>query len=182
MKTPRIDFYGNKKENKRNSRCIIRYPFENSISVVMRSLIFPSNPAKLYKILANDKKRNKVKQHSSRFLTLVEGVRDSVQEISVDEVKQAIDQESLPFYLIDVREESEWHAGHLPHAFHLSKGVIERDIEKIIPEPNVPLVLYCSGGFRSALAAASLQKMGYTQVCSMAGGCTAWKNAGYPMV
>jgi len=85
------------------------------------------------------------------------------------------------FYLVDTREESEWQRGHLPGAIHLSKGTIERDIEQQIPEKNAPIVLYCGGGFRSALAADNLQKMGYTQVESMDGGYKGWTGAGLPI-
>ena len=83
------------------------------------------------------------------------------------------------FLLIDVREESEWQAGHLPNATHLGKGIIERDIEKRVPDPKTPLVLYCGGGYRSALAADALQRMGYANVESMAGGFSAWRDAGF---
>lgn len=84
------------------------------------------------------------------------------------------------FHLVDVREESEWARGHLPGAIHLSKGIIERDIEKMIPSTSAPIVLYCGGGFRSALAADYLRKMGYVNVLSVDGGWRAWTGAGYP--
>jgi len=84
--------------------------------------------------------------------------------------------------LIDVREESEWHHGHLPGAFHLGKGIIERDIEQAFPDKEATLVLYCGGGFRSALAADNLQKMGYRQVISMDGGWRGWTEAGFPII
>jgi rhodanese-related sulfurtransferase len=90
-------------------------------------------------------------------------------------------EEGEKFWLIDVREENEWKAGRLPGAVHLSKGVIERDIEKMIPETQAPIVLYCGGGFRSALAADNLRRMGYEQVFSMDGGWRAWTEAGYPV-
>jgi rhodanese-related sulfurtransferase len=86
-----------------------------------------------------------------------------------------------PFVLVDVREESEFAAGHLPGAVHMGKGVIERDIETKVPDPHTPLVLYCGGGFRSALAADALQKMGYTNVISMDGGWRAWTEKGLPV-
>jgi rhodanese-related sulfurtransferase len=85
------------------------------------------------------------------------------------------------FYLVDTREESEWARGHLPKAIHLSKGIIERDIEQKIPDKSAPIVLYCGGGFRSALAADNLQKMGYTNVESMDGGYRGWTEAGLPI-
>ncbi|MBO0912438.1 MAG: sulfurtransferase, partial [Acidobacteria bacterium] len=96
------------------------------------------------------------------------------------EVKQKIDNEEK-FTLVDVREESEFARDHLPGAIHLGKGVIERDIETRVPEPGTPLVLYCGGGFRSALAADNIQKMGYTNVLSMDGGVREWREKKYPM-
>ncbi len=120
--------------------------------------------------------------HSPRFKSLVEEVKGGLVEISIAELKQFLDQGKLPFYLIDVREQEEWDTGHLPQAVHLSKGIIERDIEKTVPDINTPLVLYCSGGFRSILAADNLRKMGYLNVRSMAGGSRAWKEAYYPIV
>lgn len=119
------------------------------------------------------------KQHSPGFLQIVNDAKSRVRELSVEAVKRKLDAgERLT--LIDVREESEWAAGHLPDAVHLGKGVIERDVEKRIPEHGTPLVLYCGGGFRSALAADNLQKMGYTNVWSMDGGWSQWTAAGYP--
>jgi rhodanese-related sulfurtransferase len=85
------------------------------------------------------------------------------------------------FHLVDVREESEWAAGHLPGAIHLSKGIIERDIEKTLPDPNSEIVLYCGGGFRSALTAENLGRMGYNRVTSMDGGYHGWEDAGLPL-
>ncbi|MCS7045598.1 MAG: rhodanese-like domain-containing protein, partial [Gemmataceae bacterium] len=87
-----------------------------------------------------------------------------------------------PFVLIDVREDHEWAKGHIPGAIHLGKGIIERDIEARVPDPTTPLVLYCGGGYRSALAADNLQKMGYVNVLSMDGGWRAWKELGLPTV
>jgi rhodanese-related sulfurtransferase len=120
------------------------------------------------------------KQHAARFLTLVQEAKREVTECTVQDVKARLDR-GEPFHLVDVREDSEWNAGHLPHAIHLGKGVIERDIEKTIPDPAAPIVLYCGGGYRSALAAKNLQEMGYTNVISMDGGFGGWKNAGYPL-
>ena len=100
-------------------------------------------------------------QHSPAFLKLVEDAKSHVKELGIREVKQRLDA-GEKFVLVDVREDFEWACGHLPGAVHLSKGIIERDAEKAFPDRGAPLVLYCGGGFRSALAAESLQKMGYT--------------------
>ena len=120
-------------------------------------------------------------KHSPAFLKLVEDSKTRIGETDIREVKRRLDAGDK-FHLVDVREESEWARGRLPGAVHLSKGVIERDIEKVIPEKSAPIVLYCGGGFRSALAADNLQKMGYTSVISMDGGWRAWNEAGYPTV
>jgi rhodanese-related sulfurtransferase len=101
-------------------------------------------------------------KHSPAFLKLVEDAKMRIRETNVHEVKERLDAGDK-FILVDVREESEWARGHLPGAIHLGKGVIERDIEQRVPDKNEPLVLYCGGGFRSALAADNLQKMGYTR-------------------
>jgi rhodanese-related sulfurtransferase len=112
-------------------------------------------------------------KHSPAFLKLVHDAKSHVKETSVDEVKKRLDRgEKLT--LIDVREESEFAKGHLPGAIHLSKGVIERDIEKTFPDADKELILYCGGGFRSALAAENLQRMGYKNVVSMDGGWRGW--------
>src|SRR5450755_4139274 len=116
-------------------------------------------------------------KHSPRFLKIVEDTRKRVREVTVDEVKGKLDR-GENFLLVDVREESEYAADHLPGAIHLGKGIIERDIEERVPDQNAPLVLYCGGGFRSALAADNLQKMGYTQVLSMDGGMRGWREKG----
>ena len=100
-----------------------------------------------------------MKKHTPGFLNLASDARSRIKEVDVNVVKQMQD-ERKNFILIDVREDSEWKAGHLPSAIHLSKGVIERDIEKVIPDRDTPVVLYCGGGFRSALAADNIQKMG----------------------
>jgi rhodanese-related sulfurtransferase len=120
-------------------------------------------------------------KHSAGFLKLVEDAKTRVREAGIQEVKKRLDA-GEKIVLLDVREESEWARGHLPGAIHLSKGIIERDIEQRIPEKNAPLVLYCGGGFRSALAADNLQRMGYTDVISMDGGWRDWTEAGYPVV
>ncbi len=119
-------------------------------------------------------------KHSPRFLQLVAGVKRRIRELSVSDVKAMLDR-GESFHLIDVREQSEWANGHLPTARHLSKGVIERDIEVAIPDTNAPIVLYCGGGFRSALAADNLRVMGYTNVASMDGGWRGWTEAGLPI-
>jgi rhodanese-related sulfurtransferase len=120
------------------------------------------------------------KQHAPAFLKIVTEAKKHVQECTVADVKSRMDRKES-FQLIDVREDREWEAGHLPGAIHLGKGIIERDIEKTIPDTSAPLVLYCGGGFRSALAAKNLQEMGYTKVISMDGGFGGWKTAGLPI-
>jgi len=117
--------------------------------------------------------------HAPKFLSLVNDAKRRVKETNVDDVKHRIDA-GEPFVLIDVREESEWANGHLPGAIHLGKGIIERDVEQRLPDTGAKLVLYCGGGFRSALAADNLQKMGYTNVESMDGGWKGWLQAGFP--
>lgn len=118
-------------------------------------------------------------KHSPGFLKIVEDAKSRVREISIDEVRRKL--ESGKAKLIDVREDSEWAAGHARGAQHLGKGVIERDIEQSVPDKNAELILYCGGGFRSALATDSLQKMGYTNISSMAGGWRGWQAAGGPI-
>jgi rhodanese-related sulfurtransferase len=119
-------------------------------------------------------------KHSPRFLQLVNEAKSRIDETNVQEVKQRLDRGER-FHLIDVREESEWAKGHLPGAIHLGKGVIERDVEQRFPDTGSELILYCGGGFRSALAADNLQKMGYTNVKSMDGGWRGWTEAGLPV-
>ena len=119
-------------------------------------------------------------QHTPRFLKIVEEAKKNVREVTVDEVKAKLDRRE-PFILVDVREESEYAKDHLPGAVHLGKGIIERDIEQRVPDTEAPLILYCGGGFRSALAADNLQKMGYTNVLSMDGGIRDWRGRGYPL-
>ena len=117
-------------------------------------------------------------QHSPGFLKIVDDARSRIREVDVEEARRRVDAGKAR--LIDVREESEWTAGHARGADHIGKGVIERDIEKKFPDKNAELILYCGGGFRSALSADNLQKMGYTNVASMAGGWRAWQQAGAP--
>ena len=118
-------------------------------------------------------------KHSPGFLKLVQDAKTRVRECTVDDVKAKLDR-GEKVHLIDVREESEFAAGHIPQAVHLGKGVIERDVEGRFPDHAAPLVLYCGGGFRSALAADNLQKMGYTNVISMDGGMRGWREKKYP--
>ena len=117
-------------------------------------------------------------KHSPGFLKLVEDARRRVREVSVEEALERVKKGNVT--LIDVREDSEWAAGHARGAEHMGRGVIERDIEARIPDKNAELILYCGGGFRSALSADNLQLMGYTNVASMAGGWRAWQAAGAP--
>ncbi len=117
--------------------------------------------------------------HSPGFLNLVNDAKSRIKETTLADVKRKLDAGER-FQLVDVREESEWAKGHLPGAKHLGKGILERDVEKAIPDPGTEIVLYCGGGFRSALAADNLQKMGYTRVLSMDGGFRGWTEAGYP--
>lgn len=117
-------------------------------------------------------------RHPPRFLKIVDDAKTRVRETNVAAVKTRIDR-GEKFVLVDVREESEYAKDHLPGAIHLGKGVIERDIEAKVPELNTEMILYCGGGFRSALAADNLQKMGYTNVISMDGGIRDWREKGY---
>lgn len=119
-------------------------------------------------------------QHSPRFLQIVDDARKRIHEVTIDDVKRRLDQ-GEKFLLIDVREESEYAKDHLPGSIHLGKGIIERDVEERVPDLRTPMILYCGGGFRSALAADNLQKMGYTQVLSMDGGVRGWREKGFPL-
>ena len=119
-------------------------------------------------------------QHSPRFLKIVDDAKSRIKEIGIDEVKEKLDNGDK-FALVDVREESEFAKDHLPGALHLGKGIIERDIETRVPDLNTPMILYCGGGFRSALAADNLQKMGYKNVLSMDGGIRGWREKNYPL-
>jgi len=118
--------------------------------------------------------------HSPGFLKLVEEVRKLITEWPIAEVKAKLDA-GAPFHFIDVREDDEFRVDHAARARHIGRGVLERDIEAMIPDKGAGIILYCGGGFRSALAADSLRKMGYTNVKSMAVGIKAWREAGYPM-
>lgn len=118
-------------------------------------------------------------KHSPEFLRIVDDAKSRVREVNVEETRKRL--ESGKARLIDVREESEWEAGHALGAQHIGKGVIERDIEQKVPDKGSELILYCGGGFRSALSADNLQRMGYTNVASMSGGWRAWQAAGAPV-
>ena len=119
-------------------------------------------------------------QHSEKFLAIVEDAKSRIRETTTDEVRADLTS-GAEFRLIDTREESEWNAGHAEGAIHLGKGIIERDIEMAVPDEDSKIVLYCGGGYRSALAADALQKMGYRRVYSLAGGWRAWRAAGLPL-
>ncbi|MCC6155864.1 MAG: sulfurtransferase [Candidatus Hydrogenedentes bacterium] len=119
-------------------------------------------------------------KHFPRFEAIVNDARSRIHECNIEEVKKRLDAGET-FHLVDVREESEFAASRLPGAIHIGKGVIERDIETKIPDVDADIVLYCGGGYRSALAADALQKMGYTNVISMDGGFRAWKDASHPL-
>jgi rhodanese-related sulfurtransferase len=118
-------------------------------------------------------------QHSPQFLKLVNDAKTRVKETNVAEVKRRMGS-GEKFLLVDVREDHEWAKGHLPGAVHMGRGIIERDIETHVPDTDAKLILYCGGGFRSALVADNLQKMGYTNVESMDGGWRGWNEAGLP--
>jgi rhodanese-related sulfurtransferase len=118
--------------------------------------------------------------HNPEFLKLVDAARARVKECSVTEAKTRLDRGEVAHF-IDVREDHEFAKDHAKGARHVGKGVIERDIETLVPDKQVPILLYCGGGYRSALAAAALTQMGYTNVTSMDGGIKAWREAGYPM-
>ena len=120
------------------------------------------------------------KQHSPAFLALVRDAKQRVRETTIPELKKRLDAKE-EFHLIDVREDHEWAAGHIPGAKHLSKGIIERDIEEKFPNREAEILLYCGGGYRSALVADNLQKMGYKRVVSVDGGWRGWTGAGYPV-
>ena len=116
-------------------------------------------------------------KHSPGFLKIVDDAKSRVREVSADEARRKL--ESGKAKLIDVREDNEWAAGHARGAQHMGRGVIERDIEQSVPDKSAELILYCGGGFRSALTADNLQKMGYTNVFSMDGGFRGWKDEGH---
>ncbi len=118
--------------------------------------------------------------HSPRFLQIVNDAKSRVRECTVDDVKQKLDR-GEKFLLVDVREDNEFAKDHLPGAIHLGKGIIERDVEQRVPDLTAPMILYCGGGFRSAMAADNLQNMGYRNVVSMDGGIREWREKKYPL-
>lgn len=117
------------------------------------------------------------KQHAPAFLALVEQAKAQINEISIDEMLQ----HNQPYVLLDIREDHEWLRGHLPEAMHLGKGIIERDIEQTVADKKQKIVLYCGGGYRSALSAQTLQQMGYSNVFSLAGGYREWCERKLPL-
>ena len=119
-------------------------------------------------------------KHNPGFLALVAEARKEIRECTIADVKARLER-GEPFALVDVREESEFAAGHLAGARHIGRGILERDVETHYPDKDTDLVLYCGGGYRSALAARELGKMGYRRVVSMDGGFRAWREAGYPV-
>ena len=118
--------------------------------------------------------------HSPAFLAIVNDAKTRVKEADFRDIKKRLDA-GEKMILVDTREDNEWAKGHIPGAVHLGKGVIERDVETAVPNKNATLVLYCGGGFRSALAADNLQKMGYKNVISMDGGWRGWTEANFPV-
>jgi rhodanese-related sulfurtransferase len=118
--------------------------------------------------------------HSAGFLAIVNDAKSRIQQIDIEGCRK-MQAAGEPHLLVDVREDNEWTAGHAAGAVHLGKGIIERDIEAQVPDKSTRLVLYCGGGFRSALAADNLQKMGYTDAISLDGGWKAWQQAGLPV-
>ena len=118
--------------------------------------------------------------HAPRFLALVKDAKSRIHETNVAEVKKRLDA-GEKLLIVDVREESEFARGHVPGSVHLGKGIIERDIEAAVPDPAAEIILYCGGGFRSAIAADNLKKMGYTNAVSMDGGWRDWTGAGLPV-
>lgn len=119
-------------------------------------------------------------KHSDAFESLCAETRTRIRELNVEDVKRKLDQRES-FHFFDVREDNEWEKDHAAGARHLGRGIIERDIEAEVPDRDAEIVLYCGGGYRSALAADNLQKMGYRNVFSMAGGIRAWREADYPL-
>ncbi|MFN2577704.1 MAG: rhodanese-like domain-containing protein [Pyrinomonadaceae bacterium] len=119
-------------------------------------------------------------KHSEGFLRIVDDAKSRINEVTVAGTRERLSNNSA-VKLVDVREDNEWEAGHAAGAIHLGKGIIERDIETTVPDKSSEVILYCGGGYRSALAADVLQNMGYTNVWSMAGGWKAWKESGAPV-
>lgn len=124
--------------------------------------------------------RSEPMKHSEGFLKIVDDAKSRIKEVTVEQTRQRLAANRAGL-LVDVREDHEWNDSHAAGAIHLSKGIIERDIEMTVPDKATELILYCGGGYRSALAADVLQHMGYTNVFSMAGGWKAWKESGAPV-
>ena len=120
-------------------------------------------------------------EHPEGFLNIVRDAKRRIKEEDYRETKKRLDA-GEKIILVDTREDSEWARGHIPGAIHLGKGIIERDIEKTVPDKEATIILYCGGGFRSALAADNLQRMGYRNVISMDGGWRGWTEAGFPII
>lgn len=120
------------------------------------------------------------KQHKPGFLKLAEAARQRVTETTAAELKARLDRGDA-FLLLDVREDHEWQAGRLPRAEHLGRGILERDVETRYPDPKTAIVVYCGGGYRSAMAADTLRQMGYSNVLSLAGGFSGWTEQGFPL-
>jgi rhodanese-related sulfurtransferase len=120
-------------------------------------------------------------QHAEGFLKIVKDAKTRIKEEDYREIKKKLDA-GEKMIIVDTREDNEWARGHVPNAIHLSKGIIERDIENTIPDKEAAIVLYCGGGYRSALAADNLQKMGYRNVISMDGGWRGWTESGFPVI
>lgn len=118
------------------------------------------------------------KQHAPGFIALVNAAKSQINEMTIDEMQQ----HNEPYVLLDIREDHEWLGGHLPEAMHLGKGIIERDIEQTVPDKKQKIVLYCGGGFRSALSAQTLQQMGYLRVFSLIGGYREWTARNLPVI
>jgi len=118
------------------------------------------------------------KQHAPGFIALVNAAKSQINEMTIDEMQQ----HNEPYVLLDIREDHEWLGGHLPEAMHLGKGIIERDIEQTVPDKKQKIVLYCGGGFRSALSAQTLQQMGYQRVFSLIGGYREWTARNLPVI
>jgi rhodanese-related sulfurtransferase len=137
--------------------------------------------AKFYLLNSEKTARQIMPDHPEGFLKLVKEAKTRIKEEDFRDIKKKLDA-GEPMIIIDTREDNEWARGHIPNAVHLGKGVIERDIEKAIPDKDATLVLYCGGGYRSALAADNLQKMGYRNVISMDGGWRGWTEAGFPTI
>jgi rhodanese-related sulfurtransferase len=140
----------------------------------------PKHPASSIQHPASFSEEDPLMKHTEAFEKLCQDAKTRIREITIEEVKRKLEAGG-EFHFIDIREDHEWSQGRAAGAQHLGRGIIERDIENIAPDKTAAIVLYCGGGYRSALAADNLQKMGYQNVFSMAGGIRAWRESGYPM-